>query len=305
MRYTLRQIECFIALSGELHFGRAAEKANITQPALSRQIVALEEAVRAQLVKRGNGSVELTAAGIAFLAGCREALDVLEAANRRAQLIASGAEGSIRIGYTDFAISSRLPDLLVAYRRVRPGVAVEPFQSSSQELLERLENKQLDVVFVTGPIEREGVATAPFVENRLIGVLYDGHPLAAKKSLSMADFAGQDLVLGVERYWSNYLNHLLQAFKRADISMRVVERGYNSEGLFGLVAAQLGVTIYPDCVFNYVRRGLILREIDDLSIRVPTQLAWRGLDAAPDVDEFVRFARDFDDGRTSADGIDQ
>lgn len=296
MRYTLRQIQCFMALSQELHFGHAASRANITQPALSRQIVALEEAVGAQLVTRGGGSVSLTAAGSAFLAGCRESLDVLAAAERRAVLISQGAEGSIRIGYTDFAISSRLPELLVAYRRAVPGVVVEPIQASTLELLERLERNQIDVAFVTGPIERAGILTAPFTSNRLIGVLYEGHPLAARRALVMTDFDGEDLVLGIERFWSNYLDHLDKVFRQFAISPRVVERGYNSEGLFGLVAAQLGITIYPDCVFNYVRRGLVLREIENLAVRVPTQIAWRDATPAPDVEGFIRFARDASDG---------
>ena len=292
MNYTLRQIQCFLALSEHLHFGRAATHANITQPALSRQILALENALNVQLVVRDSGDVHLTGAGRAFLAGCRQAQDVLEAARRRARLIDAGAEGVVRVGYTDFAISSSLPDLFAAYRREHPGVVLEPFQSSTADLVERLDNNQLDVVFGTGPIARTGLSAAPFLENRLIGILYAGHPLTAKSSLRMSDFDGQDLVLGMERFWGHFLVHLNTALGSAGIDCRVVERGFNSEGLFGLVAAQSGITIYPDCAFNYVRRGLVLLEIDDLAVTVPTQIAWRDAETSAVTERFVAYALD-------------
>ena len=71
-------MRCFIALAETLHFGRAAEKIHITQPALSRQIKALENALGFAVVQRNNQGVELTAAGEVFLKGCKAAISVLE-----------------------------------------------------------------------------------------------------------------------------------------------------------------------------------------------------------------------------------
>lgn len=291
MKYTLRQIQCFLALSEQLHFGRAAIRANITQPALSRQIAALEDALQVQLVVRCTGDVHLTPAGEAFLAGCSEVSNILEVAERRARRVAAGAEGTVRVGYTDFAISSKLPDLFAAFRQTYPAVVMEPFQSSTADLLSRLEQDQLDVVFATGPIDRIGIAVSPFTKNRLIGILYAQHALARKKVLRLADFDGEDLVLGLERFWSHFLSHLEPALAKAPICYRVAERGYNSEGLFGLVASQAGITIYPDCARNYVRKGLVLREIEDLTDAVPTEIAWRNAHSSSAARTFVAFAR--------------
>lgn len=293
MRYTLRQLECFSALAEKLHFGLAAQKINITQPALSRQISALEDGLDLQLVVRESGNVRLTPAGIAFLDGCHEVFDVLQSTQRRAHLVSNGAEGVIRVGYTDFAISSCLPDLFAAYRKAYPGVALEPFQGSTMGLIDRLAGNHLDVIFGTGPIVHSDISTAPFITNRLVAILYDGHPLTKKERLSLVDFNGEDLVLGLERFWRHYLSHLKRALTDAGISYNVVERGYNSEGLFGIVAAQSGISIYPDCALNYIRRGLVIREIDDLTLRIPTETAWSKNSDSPVAAQFVRFAQDW------------
>lgn len=274
MRYTLRQMQCFAALADLLHFTRAAERMNMTQPAFSRQIIALEDALDISLVERNSHNVKLTAAGEAFVSGCRDAFNVLSRASRRASLIQSGFEGSLSVGYTDFAISSDLPELLHDFRRQFPNIILEPYQASTRELLVCLEENRLHVAFVTGPIRQSGLSIIPFTENGLLVVLNDGHPLADKAEITVADLADQDFVFGVPELWRFYLRHIERVFSDAGIEPNIVERGFNSEGLFGLVAGQMGITIYPDCVRNYYRRGLILREVKDLAVQIPTMVAW-------------------------------
>lgn len=275
MRYTLRQMQSFAALADLLHFSRAAERMNMTQPAFSRQIIALEEALDVKLVERNSHHVKLTAAGNAFLSGCRDAFDVLDRASRRATLLQRGFEGSIRIGYTDFAISSDLPMLLHGFRRQFPKVILEPFQGSTRELLAHLQEERLDVAFATGPIDQPGLTVRPFTENGLLAVLSEGHPLADRPEITLADLADEDFVFGVPRLWRFFLRHVERVFDDAGIEPHIVERGFNSEGLFGLVAGQMGITLYPDCVRNYHRRGLVLREVKGLTARIPTVATWR------------------------------
>lgn len=289
MRYTLRQMQCFAALADLLHFSRAADRMNMTQPAFSRQIIALEDALDVKLVARNSHTVKLTAAGDAFLQGCRETFDVLDKASRRATLIERGFEGSISIGYTDFAISADLPKFLYEFRRRYPNVILEPFQGSTRELLVRLEDDRLDVVFVTGPVDRDGLSAIPFTQNGLLVVLCDGHRLAAKPEITMADLAGEDFVFGIPRLWRFYLRHIERIFADAGIEPNIVERGFNSEGLFGLVAGRMGITIYPDCVRNYHRRGLVLRDVKGLTAKIPTMAVWRDADEAPALANFKDF----------------
>lgn len=282
-------MQCFAALADLLHFSRAAERMNMTQPAFSRQIIALEEALDVKLVARNSHNVNLTAAGEVFLTGCRDVFELLDNTSRRATLIERGFEGSISIGYTDFAISANLPTLLYEFRREYPNIILEPFQGSTRELLIGLEEERLDMVFATGPVERDGLSAVPFTQNGLLLVLNEGHPLASRANIKLADLVDEDFVFGVPRLWRFYLRHIERIFSEAGIEPNIVERGFNSEGLFGLVAGRMGITIYPDCVRNYHRRGLVLREVHDLTAKVPTMAVWRETDESPTLANFKAF----------------
>ena len=273
-RWTLRQIECFVALAETLHFGRAADKMHMTQPAFSRQIKSLEESLDIRLVDRDSQHVSLTPAGEAFLVGSGEALTALQNAVVRAKLFERGFAGSIRIGYTDFAISSMLPNVLCAFRQAFPEIVLEPSQGATRDLLRDLRERRLDVAFVTGPVVEEGLDAVPVSTNKLLAVLYESHPLAGKESLTLGDLADEDFVFGSPKLWRHFLRHVDRVFDAARIQPNIVETAFNSEGLFGLVAGKLGITLYPDCVLNYYRRGLVMRRVDGLDATVPTVAAW-------------------------------
>ncbi|HSN36803.1 MAG TPA: LysR family transcriptional regulator, partial [Arthrobacter sp.] len=120
--FTFDQLAGFIAVAEELHFGRAAERLNMTQPPLSRQIQKLERSVGAELLERDNRKVQLTHAGAAFLDEARRLVALAERAPLTARRIASGRSGLLRIGFTAASglsilgplleeIATRLPDV--------------------------------------------------------------------------------------------------------------------------------------------------------------------------------------------------
>ena len=121
-KFDLRQARAFLFVAEDLHFGRAAGRLFMTQPALSRSIRALEDAVGVPLFERSTRRVRLTSAGEAFAAECRLALGHLELAETAARNAAEGREGRLRVGYMDFAINGRLPQIIRAFRAQYPQV---------------------------------------------------------------------------------------------------------------------------------------------------------------------------------------
>src|SRR5512140_3003087 len=103
LRFGLRQVRAFVCIADELHFGHAANLLFTSQPALSRMIHSLEEALGVQLLTRTTRKVELTPAGEAFASECRLALTHFELATRAAQSAAPGKLGRLRMAYMDFA----------------------------------------------------------------------------------------------------------------------------------------------------------------------------------------------------------
>ncbi len=118
----LRQLVYFIAVAEELHFGKAAERLHLSQPALSKQIHALENSLKIKLFERTRHWVRLTPAGKNFLTTARSTLQQLETGIKVAQQVARGEIGRLRIGFPNPALLTILPHVIEEYRRVYPQV---------------------------------------------------------------------------------------------------------------------------------------------------------------------------------------
>lgn len=122
--FELAQLRCFTTLASELNFRRAAERLNMTQPPLSRQIQLLEHQLGVALFTRSTRSVALTAAGRAFFVEAQALLDQAHRAAQRARSAALGESGSLTISFVASAVYDFLPRAITQIRRERPGVAI-------------------------------------------------------------------------------------------------------------------------------------------------------------------------------------
>ena len=287
MRFGLRHIRYFQTVAEELHFRRAAAKLNVAQPAISRAVRHLEQEVGVRLLDRSNRQVALTAAGETFLEGCREIANDLEAAVARARKAASGAAGHLQIGYTDFAISGSLPQILMAFRQHYPDVSVEAAHGVTRTQLEDLEAGRLDIGFVTGPLEHAGMEGLTVQQDRLIAVLYEGHPLARRARVPLRALAKEPFILGTMAAWQHYHDHLFRACRAAGFEPEVVQQASNSEGIFGLIACRIGISVQAACAQNYIRKGLAIRPLADCDATVPTVAAWHRERMTPAKQRFV------------------
>ncbi len=292
LKFTIRQITCLVAVAQERHFGRAAESLNISQPSLSRRVRDLEDAIGAQLLRRDKGKVGLTPAGEAFLYGSQDALNILRNASEQAVRVNAGQIGHLFIGYGDFTINGILPDLFQSFRVAHPDITTEHLQDGSPVLLNELRRKRLDFAFVTGPINDPEFDTLQVQSNALVVALYREHPLTRKGVIDIKDIAGEPIVLSTPHLWRMYLQHVYALFDKAGLSPKIVQTAHNSDGLFGLVAGRMGITLYPDCALNYRRKGVELRPLSGSTL-IPSFLTWRSGELTPLQESFLAFTRAF------------
>ncbi|MEV5961897.1 LysR family transcriptional regulator [Kribbella sp. NPDC051952] len=147
----LRQLRYFVTVAEELHFGKAAERLNIVQPAVSQQVARLERELGLKLLDRSSRHVRLTGDGERML---REARTVLAAADRATEVaaeLASGQAGVLRIG-TAAGLRDRLERGLAALRQTTPGIEIKLSSGSAAEHLEAIRAGELDVAFVRGEV---------------------------------------------------------------------------------------------------------------------------------------------------------
>ena len=275
MRYNLRQVQCFISLAESLHFGKAASKVNMTQPAFSRQIMGMEEALQIKLVNRDSHNVSLTDAGIIFLEGCEKAIKILEKYHYDASLKHKGLSGALRIGHTSMAINSNLPSILNTFNLKNPEISIEPFQGFTDEIIKKLRDDELDLGMVTGPLLAKDLYFKPVFENSLLVALWSGHPLVNKSNLKIQDLANERFIFGSEKHWRAFLSHINMVFEKLKTKPQIAQGGFKSEGVLSAVAEKMGITICADCAQNYRPKNLVFKKVTDLTHTVPTIAIWR------------------------------
>jgi DNA-binding transcriptional LysR family regulator len=241
--FTLEQIRCFVAVAEELHFGRAAERLQMTQPPLSRQIQKLERSLGVTLLQRDHRAVSLTPAGAAFLGECREILSAAERAPLRARNIGSGHEGALRIGFTAGAGFGLLGRVLERLAEGLPHVALELEEMVSSEQRTALARGALDVGLARPLAGDDAFGSHLLFGEDLMLVVPDGHPLAGRDVVDERELAGQPLIMyspTSARYFYDLLVRLL-----AVDPAQVVHTVSQITTMVALVGARRGIALVP------------------------------------------------------------
>ena len=286
LRIDLRHVNAFLTLSRALHFGRAAKALNVSQPALSRTINTLEATIGVALFVRTTRQVGLTEAGRAFAQTAPTILETLEKSIAGARRAAAGETGQLAVGYMDFAINGPLPSLLQQFRKAAPGIAVKLSYMPTNSQRQALFDGQLDIGFMIGPLAADGVTTKAVDDAALVALVPRSHGLARHRSITIDQLAGEAWVLGAADPWQAFRTIVFDCCAKHGFAPNVVQEATNSDGVFGLVAAGVGVSLYSDSAANLRRKGIVVKEVV-LSPRILTIAAWRSDNANPALTRFV------------------
>src|SRR6266849_1373183 len=187
-RMDLKALRYFVAVADCSGFSRAAERLGISQPALSRQIAALENELDVRLFDRVGRRTILTAAGDDLLVRGRSLLHDAELMRSRAHEIAGGSYGVLRLGATPQSIESFVARLLARYRRSVPNVEVNLFEDGAADLVDavRLGAIHLAVASLPSGTELQGRQLFPI---HILAIMSRSHPLGSKNSIDVTELA--------------------------------------------------------------------------------------------------------------------
>ncbi|WP_298379295.1 LysR substrate-binding domain-containing protein [Azospirillum sp.] len=269
-----RQINAFIAVAEELHFGRAAARLNLSQPPLSQQIKGLEEQLRVRLFERNRRSVRLTPAGQAFLRHAYEVLRTAETGAQAARRAASGEVGELRVGYSASALySDEVLQAIVRYRQRWPGVEIRLLEGSTRSTARDLEADRLDLGVVRGPLP-DAVLDWPAERRRLVSrdpllvAMPRRHPLTARRRVALADLREERFIV-MARHLGTALNDLLdRLFAVAGVRPQIVLETAEMASLLGLVGAGAGIAIVPAAVAHHRSRCVAFRSLADANAEI-------------------------------------
>lgn len=259
MALETRQLRAFVAVAEELSFVRAAERLHVAQPALSRTIRGIEDMLGVQLFERTTRNVQMTEAGSVFLAQARRTVDQMTRTVQLTREAGLGHSGNVDVGYMDFAPFGPMVDILADYRRIYPGVKVSLHRRRSDEQGEDVASSHLDLGFTMQHRFRPDVDFVPLTREPLVVLLPAGHRLANAERVSVADLADEPFITGQRAGWFFFLPFVEAFCGAAGFMPRIAYEALEGVTIFTLVAAGLGVTIYPVCAEKARHPGIVIR----------------------------------------------
>jgi DNA-binding transcriptional LysR family regulator len=274
--FTLTQLTMFVAVAEEMHFGRGAERLQMTQPPLSRQIQLLEKELGVQLFDRSSRAVTLTAAGKAFLGDARRILQQTERVALALRKTSAGKSGILRIGFTGGSVFSGLERVLESARRALPDVEIELRELVTMDQLEALSDGSLDLGLVRPPVTRPDLGSRSLLRESLVAAIPVGHPLAREDPVRVRDLHGVDMVMYTP-IESRYFFELLSAvFHEARVAPVPVQYMHQFHSLLALVNLGWGVALVPESAATMRLDGVVYRPIElPKPAPVELDLVWR------------------------------
>ncbi|GGF32442.1 transcriptional regulator CatR [Aliidongia dinghuensis] len=277
-----RHLRYFVAVAEELSFSRAAERLNIAQPPLSQQIKHLEAEIGQQLLERGTRPLRLTEAGRFFQRQALEILAKMEDAVAGTRRIGRGETGWLGIGYIGSAINTLLPPVLRRFGVEYPGVHVSTFEMHFEEQAAALQNRQIHIGFARSSNGADLFVEDLLYEERVVAAVPSTHPFAGRSRISLAELAGEPVVLCSSRAPRGVdAGCLLAIFRSAGIEPNIALEAMNMESALGLVRAGLGVTLASHGYAQTQRPGIQFLSLGPESPLLPMKAIYRPGDQSP------------------------
>jgi LysR family transcriptional regulator, benzoate and cis,cis-muconate-responsive activator of ben and cat genes len=282
----LRHLRYFVAVAQESSFTRAAERLHISQPPLSQQIADLEGELGTPLFLRTSRRVELTAAGTAFLEHAKAVLERVEQARSQAQAIGSGSAGHLDIGLSGSLLLGPLPQLIAAYRRSHPTVAVVLHEMTPAAQLAGLLDGKIAMSLSRTALNDELLVSELVWEDPVVVALPRGHRMARRRRLDLADLKGEEFVL-LRLDSSGFAKYLHASCLEAGFAPNASQQVVESQAIPSLVAAGLGVALVPASMQRVHRRGVEYRPLAGNALRADVYAIQRKDDVPPVVRSFL------------------
>ena len=240
----IRQLKAFLAIAECGTFTAGAQRVHVTQAAISMQIRQLETELRARVFVRAPRRVMLTEAGEKLLERARVILREHDAAVEEISALAGAERGRLRIGSASAMVNTdQLPLLLKQIKALHPAAEISVTSGTSESLVQQILGGELDLAFVSLPVEARGIQTERLSQDELVAIACPRHKLAKQRVVSAYELAGEKLILG-ER-GGNTRRLIDNFFAEAGVSLTIAMELSRLAAIKRMVEADMGVGIVP------------------------------------------------------------
>ncbi|MFG1841620.1 LysR family transcriptional regulator [Micromonospora sp. NPDC049175] len=274
----LRQLRYFRVLAEELSYTRAAARLMIAQQSLSQQITALERTLGAKLFDRDSRGTTLTDIGVLFLPEARAVIDRADEAVAVVGRALRGEVGSLRLAFLTTVANHLLPPVVRAVHQQLPDLHLATESTGITPLVRGVLDGHYDVAFTRTPLV-PGLASRRLTTEPVCAVLPEGHPLADRAELTLADLADEPWVTTPRSSWEPWHRTFDEQFREAGFVPHVVQEEASVQSLLGLVAAGVGVTRLASSAASLRRTGVVFVPLTGAYTH--TEMVWLPGSTAP------------------------
>lgn len=285
----IRLLQAAIVLAEELHFSRAADRLNITQSTLSKQIMKLERDIGFQLFRHNHQAAELTDAGRVFIAEGQHVIAHAERAIVSARAVLDGPADVLNVGkssYTDpFLVSALLSIRLPLF----PDLRIKLWSNFSHELSRELISGTLDLALITGVPHKPSISVMNLTDAPYFIVMTKDDELAAHRALCLEQLHQRNWVI-LGRHANAYIYQAIHSVASdKDVHPSDVYQFTSQEEASELVREHRGLAFLPlAAAWRIARDGLTLRPLEEGRLRLVTGLAVHAESKSRLVREFVK-----------------
>ena len=270
----IQQIKNYLVLCDTLNFRKAAEKINIVQPALSRQIQLLENEIGALLFNRSKRAVTLTEAGLFFQKEAQRILQDLDKIMIRTAQVHNGEAGEVRITHSSSAMNTVVPSFLVKVKNRWPDLKTIAQETSNFQQIEMLLTRKTDLGVAPNIVLPPEVGSKILYKENFVLILPAGHPLSKKKLADLSVLKNETFILPQLSTGLGYVETILHIFQGFGFKPKVAHESAHSIGVLRLVEAGLGISIEPMSSVRGANMNIKLIELKDLPQKAVMILFW-------------------------------
>jgi DNA-binding transcriptional LysR family regulator len=266
------ELRSFLALAGELHFGRAAQRLFVSQPALSKQIQRLEEKIGGPLFARTRRKVALTEAGRVLVPRAEKLLRESATAIELAREAGEGRAGTLRIGFGIASVSEILPPTIIRFRSAYPHVELQMKDMSTPAQVIALLEDKIDIGIIRMPVARAGLDTLPLIRERLVAVTPPEIQYQPRKGL--ASLQDCPFIMLRRSASQTFHDHVLAVCRCAGFAPRIIQEASEHFTILNLVRAGLGVSLVPASAVRMRVPGIRFHELRMAEAEWQIGLVW-------------------------------
>ena len=286
MDVELQDLQALLVLAETLHFGRAAERLHVSQPALSKRIRRMEGRIGGPLLVRGYRDVQLTEAGRLLAGRSRHLMAEVSATLALTGQAVRGEAGLLRIGFGIATIFGLLPDVVQRFRRAHPNVQLHLRDMSTPDQIDALVRAEIDVGFIRQRDVDDRLHLRHVLDERLVAAL--GPHTRWSTRAGLRSVAAEPFVIISRARSASFYDHVLSVCAAAGFAPRIVQEVSELFTMISLVRAGLGVALVPRSTALMRLPGIRFHELDIPEAAWNIALAWQSdSDRVPLVRRFI------------------